>query len=376
MTGDLDEEDMDEENEHESEHSRHKRKVTSMPSPGITHTIFYRGHWLKITPIRSYQDFGDYSGLKISVIAHKNNILKRLVLEAKGEYEKDVEHRVHNFTADAQHACWGWNGTRRKRPMSSIVLKPTVKEKLLADCRDFLRSKDWYAERGIPFRRGYLLHGVPRSGKTSLINSLAGELGLDICSLILSSKGMCDNTLMKLMRNVPSRRCILLLEDLDATFTCGIASTGDSAVPTRAVVEGNGGSALSLSGLLTSLDWMDPAEGRLLFVTINQVERLDPALSRPGRMDVWINFTHATKWQAEGIFTCFFLPRPSSSSPDEARFIGSLARSFADAIPEGEISVASLEGYLLKYKTRPRECVEEVTAWVEQERMARGLFQG
>ena len=149
------------------------------------------------------------------------------------------------------------------------------------------------------------------------------------------------------------------MEDLDATFTCGIASTGDSAVPTRAVAEGNGGSALSLSGLLTSLDWMDPAEGRcvsilvasfvpsivlvisdrLLFVTINQVERLDPALSRPGRMDVWINFTHATKWQAEGIFKCFFLPRPSSSSPDEALFVGSLARSFADAIPEGEISV-------------------------------------
>jgi chaperone BCS1 len=28
--------------------------------------------------------------------------------------------------------------------MSSIVLEPAVKEMLLADCREFLRSEDWY----------------------------------------------------------------------------------------------------------------------------------------------------------------------------------------------------------------------------------------
>ena len=74
----------------------------------------------KITPIRSNeQDFGNYSALKIrcvrrqlklilflsltvsSVIAHKNDILKQLVLEAKREYEKDTDHQVHIFTADA-----------------------------------------------------------------------------------------------------------------------------------------------------------------------------------------------------------------------------------------------------------------------------------
>jgi len=47
----------------------------------------------------------------------------------------------------------------------------------------------WYAERGIPYRRGYLLYGVPGSGKTSLIHALAGELGLDIYALSLSAKG-------------------------------------------------------------------------------------------------------------------------------------------------------------------------------------------
>ena len=35
-----------------------------------------------------------------SVVARNNDVLKRLVLEAKREYEKDAEHRVHIFMAD------------------------------------------------------------------------------------------------------------------------------------------------------------------------------------------------------------------------------------------------------------------------------------
>jgi len=104
----------------------------------------------------------------------------------------------------------------------------------------------------------------------------------------------------------------------------------------------------------------------LLFATTNHIERLDPALSRPGRMDVWVNFANATKWQAEGIFKCFFPSRPSASSSDESApvdasqknppgskrkasghavpvleesEISQLAKRFADSIPEGEMSV-------------------------------------
>ena len=147
----------------------------------------------------------------------------------------------------------------------------------------------------------------------------------------------------------------------------------------------------------------------MLFATTNHIERLDPALSRPGRMDVWVNFKNATRWQAEGIFKCFFPSKPAAtpsgetSSPQdssqrnlpipkrkqsshavpllEEAEISELAKRFADAIPDDEMSVsgpfpslgfpelmsltqvASLQGYLLKNKTRPRECVDEVAEW-------------
>lgn len=110
----------------------------------------------------------------------------------------------------------------------------------------------------------------------------------------------------------------------------------------------------------------------LLFATTNHIERLDPALSRPGRMDVWVNFAYATKYQAEGIFKCFFPVEPSTPEPEETSEISEsqelrdltqqnlplpkkkannclisfneveiteLAKRFGDAIPENELSV-------------------------------------
>ena len=68
-------------------------------------------------------------------------MIKRLVIEAKKKYEADAEHRVHIFLAD-HYGYWRWNGARQKRPLSSIVLEPGVKDMIVADCKDFLRSED------------------------------------------------------------------------------------------------------------------------------------------------------------------------------------------------------------------------------------------
>lgn len=113
----------------------------------------------------------------------------------------------------------------------------------------------------------------------------------------------------------------------------------------------------------------------LLFATTNHIERLDPALSRPGRMDVWVNFKNATKWQAEGIFKNFFPcksvaasepttpttplfstpPTPTTPTTEELEIpkrrthlipmleeseLSELAKRFADAIPDDELSVS------------------------------------
>ena len=72
------------------------------------------------------------------------------------------------LTPRCRYNEWSLAGSRPKRPLSSVVLDKGVKEHILADAKEFMESEKWYAERGIPWRRGYLLHGFPGTGKTSL----------------------------------------------------------------------------------------------------------------------------------------------------------------------------------------------------------------
>ena len=64
--------------------------------------------------------------------------------------------------------------------------------KLLDDVSRFSSSAQWYASHGIPFRRGYLLHGPPGCGKTSLVRALAGELRREMFLMSLAATGMTD----------------------------------------------------------------------------------------------------------------------------------------------------------------------------------------
>ncbi|EIW62953.1 P-loop containing nucleoside triphosphate hydrolase protein [Trametes versicolor FP-101664 SS1] len=320
----------DDEEEDDGAPGRVKTRVVFQPTSNTTHTIYYRGHWLRVRRWRK-NDSGNEC-ISVSVVARNNSILKQLVLQAKKEYEAEAVHRIQIYFADS-HGCWRWTDSRHKRPMSSIVLNPGVKEMLLSDTKDFLKSEKWYADRGIPFRRGYLLYGVPGSGKSSLIHAIAGELMLDIYVVSLSSSWINDSTLTTLMGRVPAR-CIVLLEDLDAAFTRSTSRDGSatgnpegeskekapeqtttpsSSRRTRKTEQLSDVNTLSLSGLLNALDGVAASEGRLLFATTNHLERLDPALSRPGRMDVWIEFKNASKWQAELLFRNFF---PSTDEDD------------------------------------------------------------
>lgn len=55
---------------------------------------------------------------------------------------------------------------------------------------------------GIPYRRGYLLHGPPGCGKSSFITALAGEIEFGICILNLSERGLTDDRLNHLLKYI------------------------------------------------------------------------------------------------------------------------------------------------------------------------------
>ena len=135
-----------------------------------------------------------------------------------------INIRVANYNA------WSLSARVRPRPLSSVILDGDQGQRLLGDMRRFLGGEAWYAETGVPYRRGYLLHGPPGNGKSSVVKALAGELGMNIYLLMLSDPEMNDNRVSDLLSRVANRSLLLAgrhrlrLRPAEAERTAGTAA--------------------------------------------------------------------------------------------------------------------------------------------------------
>lgn len=91
MAGDELEEDV--EDVIEEDDGRPRLKVLFQPTVDTTHTIYYKGHWLRVRRSKK-TDGSELAVLSISVVARSNAILKQLVLQAK----KEVRHPACHMT--------------------------------------------------------------------------------------------------------------------------------------------------------------------------------------------------------------------------------------------------------------------------------------
>lgn len=229
---------------------------------------------------------------------------------------------------------------RRRRPLNSVVLEQGLADRIVRDIREFIDNPKWYTDRGIPYRRGYLLYGPPGCGKSSFITALAGELQHSICLLSLTDSSLSDDRLNHLLSVAP-QQSLVLLEDVDAAFL-----SRDLAAENPVKYQGLG--RLTFSGLLNALDGVASTEARIVFMTTNHVDRLDPALIRPGRVDLKEYVGHCSRWQLTQMFQRFY--------PGQAP---SLAESFADRALQAttQISPAQVQGYFMLYKNDPEGAV-------------------
>lgn len=232
---------------------------------------------------------------------------------------------------------------RKRRPIESVILDKGIGQRILEDCQEFIQNPSWYSERGIPYRRGYLLHGPPGCGKSSYITALAGELEFGICVLNLSERGLSDDRLNHLLSVAP-QQTIILLEDVDAAFV-----SREDTVTQRAAYEGL--SRVTFSGLLNCLDGVASTEARILFMTTNYIERLDPALIRPGRVDLKEYIGWCSKEQLRLMFLRFY---------NDAM----LAEQFADKVVEfgKNVSPAQIQAFFMfhKHECEARNVVDQV----------------
>jgi len=214
--------------------------------------------------------------------------IKKFFLEIKEDIRPALEKEIR--VCIPNNGRWDILSTIPKRERTTIFLDNL--DEIINDINNFMKAEDEYKIRGVKYKRNYLLHGHPGTGKTSIITLIASIYDLDVFMMNLSNN-LTDTVFMKLISKLP-KRSLLVLEDIDCLFT-----------------PNDGPSNLSFSAILNTLDGFACKNRMITFMTTNYIEKLDSALIRPGRIDCIYEFKYATKTQIQNMFNSYF---PSNNS--------------------------------------------------------------
>lgn len=208
-------------------------------------------------------------------------------LQKMGVVQKSSPTSYTDFHGCMQHRLLNWSfeqlGPQLPQPgqaFDNLALSGEA-QLLIDEARHWKDSEQWYKSRGIPWRRGWLLHGRPGTGKTALTRAVAEDLDLPVFIFDLAS--MHNDELQAHWTNMLAAvPCMALIEDIDAVFN------------KRQNVCGRDRQTLTFDCLLNCLDGIERADGLLVVISTNRIERVDPALgvpdeetgsTRPGRID-------------------------------------------------------------------------------------------
>ncbi|KAL6597502.1 hypothetical protein ACP70R_046942 [Stipagrostis hirtigluma subsp. patula] len=240
---------------------------------------------------------------------HTDTALDRYVpfVESTAARLQRQERALRIFINDGK----SWRGISHHHPATfdTLAMETELKQSIIADLDRFLERRDFYRRIGKAWKRGYLLHGPPGTGKSTLVAAMANYLRFNLYDLDLSEV-YTDSALKKLLIDM-SDKSILVIEDIDCCFKAaasredGKASpepsdAGNDSPPIRTCQPGaSPPRGITLSGLLNFIDglWSTCGEERIIVFTTNYKDRLDPALLRPGRMDMHVYMDYCG-WEA------------------------------------------------------------------------------
>lgn len=230
---------------------------------------------------------------------------------------KFIEEEIYTPMAESKHI------KSDKKPMQYLYLQKSDKQLLQSYLSNFKNNRELYDKMGICYKGGIILSGTPGCGKSSTIMAIATYLNKDIYYLDLG-KLKTNNELQLCVDYVKTnsqRGGVIIFEDIDCMTdivkkreTNNLNTTGDNSEPNKKATSGN--DELSLSFLLNILDGTMAPENIIFVMTTNHRELLDPALIRPGRMDISINIDKCDKYQLQQIYYDLFGKFPQKENID------------------------------------------------------------
>ncbi|KAM7475028.1 hypothetical protein LguiB_022271 [Lonicera macranthoides] len=200
-----------------------------------------------------------------------------------------------------------WNSVSLDHPSTfeTLAMDDDLKKEIIEDLETFVKRKEFYRRVGKAWKRGYLLYSPPGPAVPPFEVPTISE-GISLRCRALTD--IRENSELRRLLIGTANRSILVVEDIDCSLNLdderkeegrvlkALKSSQVNQAQTVNIVRKEKEKRVTLSGLLNFIDglWSSCGDERIIIFTTNHKERLDPALLRPGRMDMHIHMSYCT----------------------------------------------------------------------------------
>lgn len=312
-------------------------RLTTSLTDEVSQAMTVRGHtvYVVVPPAPVTAETGGYSQRSLQIVCSSPEARRDVMDELESRVQQVSKAQPRMFLT-TRWGDWRTRSDIQTRARDSVVLKEGQMDEILDHLDTFLNNKAAYQKADIPYRTGIMLHGNPGSGKSSTALAIANELKMDVYIVSLSSLSN-DQALGEAFGTIPSNS-IIILEDIDVA----------RAAKDR---DGDDDNGVTMTGLLNVLDGFQSPVGVITIMTTNRLEVLDPAIRRPGRVDLTQHLDCIDQYQLEGM--CSY-------------FMGEVPEDLPEITPADGITSADIMGVIRKHLPDFENASEDISEYIRE----------